>query len=81
MLLNASRQSGKSTTVALLNVHTALYVPDSLCLMLSPTLRQSGELFRKARDLLGHVEGKKLPRGDSALAAAAERLADRESAR
>ena len=27
MLLNASRQSGKSTTVALLNVHTALY-PD-----------------------------------------------------
>jgi hypothetical protein len=47
-LLNASRQSGKSTTVALLNVHTALYQPDSLCLMLSPTLRQSGELFRKA---------------------------------
>jgi hypothetical protein len=47
-LLNASRQSGKSTTVALLNVHTALYQPNSLCLMLSPTLRQSGELFKKA---------------------------------
>src|SRR5215203_6670706 len=47
-LLNASRQSGKSTTVALLNVHTALYEPDSLCLMLSPSLRQSGELFKKA---------------------------------
>jgi hypothetical protein len=48
MLLNASRQSGKSTTVAVLNVHTALYQPDSLCLMLSPSLRQSGELFKKA---------------------------------
>jgi hypothetical protein len=47
-LLNASRQSGKSTTVALLNVHTALYQPGSLCLMLSPSLRQSGELFKKA---------------------------------
>jgi hypothetical protein len=47
-ILNASRQSGKSTTVALLNVHTALYTPDSLCLMLSPSLRQSGELFKKA---------------------------------
>jgi hypothetical protein len=46
--LNASRQSGKSTTVALLNVHAALYGPGSLCLMLSPTLRQSGELFKKA---------------------------------
>jgi hypothetical protein len=46
--INASRQSGKSTIVALLNVHTAVYEPDSLCLMLSPTLRQSGELFKKA---------------------------------
>lgn len=53
MLLNCSRQSGKSTTVALLNVHTALYVPDSLCLMLSPSLRQSGELFKKASGIYG----------------------------
>lgn len=48
VLLNASRQSGKSTAVAILNLHTALYEADSLCLMLSPTLRQSGELFKKA---------------------------------
>lgn len=48
MLLNASRQSGKSTTVALLTVHTAVYQPGSLCLMLSPSLRQSGELFKRA---------------------------------
>jgi hypothetical protein len=48
LLLNASRQSGKSTTVAALALHTALYDPGALVLMLSPSLRQSGELFRKA---------------------------------
>lgn len=47
MLLNASRQSGKSTTVAALAVHTALYQPGALVLLLSPSLRQSGELFKK----------------------------------
>jgi hypothetical protein len=60
MLLNASRQSGKSTTVALLSLHTASYCPGSLCLMLSPTLRQSGELFRKAKDLLAASGGVEL---------------------
>ena len=29
--------------------------------MLSPTLRQSGELFRKAKELLGAIEGRRLP--------------------
>src|SRR5258708_7428416 len=48
LLLNCSRQSGKSSTVALLAMHTALYSPGSLILMVSPTQRQSGELFRKA---------------------------------
>lgn len=48
ILLNASRQSGKSTTVATLAVWTALYRPDSLVLLLSPGLRQSSELFKKA---------------------------------
>src|SRR5215212_8563036 len=47
-LLNASRQSGKSTTTGTLAVHEAIYRPGSLTLMLSPGLRQSGELFRKA---------------------------------
>jgi Terminase large subunit, T4likevirus-type, N-terminal len=50
LLLNCSRQSGKSTTTAALSVHTALYLPDSLVLLLSPSLRQSGELFRKCLD-------------------------------
>ncbi len=47
VLLNCSRQSGKSTTVAVLALHTALFTPGSLTLLLSPTLRQSAELFRK----------------------------------
>jgi len=47
LLVNCSRQSGKSTTCAVLAVHTALYDPGSLTLLLAPTWRQAGELFRK----------------------------------
>jgi hypothetical protein len=46
-LLNASRQSGKSTISAVLAAHAAIYQPGSLTLLLSPTLRQSQELFKK----------------------------------
>lgn len=45
-MLLCSRQSGKSQTAAALALHTALLMPNSLILLLSPTLRQSGELFR-----------------------------------
>jgi len=47
-LYNCSRQSGKSTVAGILAVHTALYDPSSLVLLLSPSLRQSQELFKKA---------------------------------
>jgi hypothetical protein len=47
ILLNCCRQSGKSTSTASLALHTALYQPASLTLALSPSLRQSQELFRK----------------------------------
>ncbi len=47
MLLNCSRQSGKSTTTAIIALHQAVYTPGSLVLLLSPGLRQSAELFRK----------------------------------
>jgi hypothetical protein len=53
VLLNCSRQSGKSTTVAALALHTALFTPGALVLLLSPSLRQSGEIFRKVLD--GHA--------------------------
>src|SRR4051794_29630941 len=41
-----SRQAGKSTTACLMALHTVLYEPPALVLMLSPSLRQSSELFR-----------------------------------
>jgi hypothetical protein len=47
VLLNCSRQSGKSTMAALLALHRALTVPGSLVLCLAPALRQSQELFGK----------------------------------
>jgi hypothetical protein len=50
VLLNASRQSGKSTVVAALALHTALFTRKALVLLLSPSLRQSAELFRKVLD-------------------------------
>jgi len=52
ILLCCSRQSGKSSVSSLLALHTALFRPGSLVLMVSPSLRQSGELFRK---LLGYL--------------------------
>jgi len=46
ILLLCSRQTGKSTTAAALAILEAVRIPGSLVLLLSPTLRQSGELFR-----------------------------------
>lgn len=46
-LLLCTRQAGKSTVTAALALHEALYRPPALILLLSPSLRQSGELFRK----------------------------------
>lgn len=50
ILLNCGRQTGKSTTAAFKALHSALYEPRTLTLLLSPGLRQSTELFRKIRD-------------------------------
>ena len=47
ILLNCSRQSGKSTTTAILGLHTALFTPDGLVLMVAPSLRQARLVFDK----------------------------------
>lgn len=49
VLLNCSRQAGKSTSTAVLALHAALYQPGALILLLAPALRQSQELFRKVK--------------------------------
>jgi hypothetical protein len=50
VLLLCSRQSGKSSTCALLALHQAIYQPGNLILLLSPSLRQSQELFKKVQN-------------------------------
>jgi hypothetical protein len=51
LMLNCARQSGKTTTVAAMALHQALYVPRSFCLVFSPSLDQSLEFFRRVADL------------------------------
>ncbi len=46
-VLNCSRQSGKSTVAGLLALTMTVYRPNTLVLVLSPTERQSGLLFRQ----------------------------------
>ena len=67
LLLNCSRQSGKSTITSLLAIHTALYQPQALVLLLSPSLRQSQELFRKALGIYRVLERPVRPESESAL--------------
>lgn len=56
VLLNCSRQSGKSTTVAALSLHTVLCRPGTLVLLVSPSLRQSQELFRKVIECYAAID-------------------------
>jgi hypothetical protein len=67
ILLNCSRQAGKSTVTAALAVHTALYEPGALALLLSPSLRQSQELFRKALEIYHSLDHPVPMEAESAL--------------
>lgn len=67
VLLNCCRQSGKSTTAAGLAVYTALYEPESPVLLLSPSLRQSSELFRKCADIYRAIDKPVEAEAESAL--------------
>ena len=67
MLFNCARQSGKSLIAALIALHTATYQPGSLSLLLSPTLRQSQELFRKVKDAFQAVAPGAPSEAESAL--------------
>jgi hypothetical protein len=52
LLILCSRQVGKSETTATLAAHTAIYDAGAPVLLLSPSLRQSGQLFGKVRQRL-----------------------------
>ncbi len=68
ILLNCNRQSGKSTTTAILGLHTALYRPRSLILLISPSLRQSKELLAKVQGFFKLLPEKAKPDEDNKLA-------------
>jgi len=67
ILLNCCRQAGKSTMAATLAVHAAVFQANSLVLLLSPSLRQSQELFKKALRTYQAVDGSAPSTTESAL--------------
>jgi hypothetical protein len=67
ILLLCSRQAGKSTASAALALQVALLQPQALVLLCSPSLRQSGELFRKVLHLFDALERPVAVRSASSL--------------
>jgi hypothetical protein len=67
VLLNCSRQSGKSTMSGVIALHRALYFPGSLVLCLAPSERQSKEVFAKVSDSYRRLRGTPAPASDRKL--------------
>src|SRR6516164_4891023 len=70
LLLNCSRQAGKSTVVALLGLVEAVFVPGTKVLLVSRTFRQSRELFHIVTEFyrrLGEPMRKRLTREELLL--------------
>jgi hypothetical protein len=67
VLLNCSRQSGKSTMSGIIALHRALYRPGSLVLCLAPSERQSKELFSKVAGFYRELRGAPPPESDRKL--------------
>jgi hypothetical protein len=56
-LLLCSQQSGKTTTAGLMGLHRALYNSGSLVLIVSPSQRQSAEIFRSVMAFYRKLDG------------------------
>src|SRR5262249_445256 len=67
ILLLSPRQAGKSTATALVALATAVMQPGALVLLVSPSQRQSGELFRVVMRHLRDLPGAPEIRAESAL--------------
>ncbi|TPL06420.1 terminase [Mesorhizobium sp. B2-4-14] len=68
-LLLCSRQSGKTEVAICKALHTAIYQPPALVVILSPSQRQSGELFRRLMLCHQRLEGAPELIAESALRA------------
>src|SRR5262249_56019811 len=62
-------QAGKSTATAVVAFHAALFEPGSLTLLVSPSQRQSRELFAKVIDFLRSLEPAETLEEDNKLSA------------
>ena len=70
MLLLCSRQSGKTTVASFIVLRTAIYDrPGGLVVVVSPSQRQSGEIFRTIMSLHSRLTGVPELRAESALRA------------
>ena len=69
-LILASRQVGKTTTCGQIGLHTALYSSSALVLIVSPSQRQSGEIFRSVMTFYRKLKG--APESAAELALRAE---------
>jgi hypothetical protein len=67
VLLLCSRQAGKSTGTAAVAVWESLYNAPALILLLSPSQRQSQELFRKVMDFYHALGAPIKPKSESTL--------------
>jgi hypothetical protein len=57
VLLNCTRQFGKSTTAAILALHEAIYAAPAMIVLVSPSQPQSTELYRKVHSFWERLEG------------------------
>src|ERR1700757_4532152 len=62
LLVNCSRQWGKSTTASLIALHTALYAAPAMIVLISPSQPQSTELFKKIHGFWSKLAG--VPKAD-----------------
>lgn len=61
MILLCSRQSGKTTVSSLIGLHEAFTQPRALVLILSPSLRQSGEMLRTIKAAVAALSSVPVP--------------------
>ena len=65
VLLNNSRQSGKSTVCAMMAVYEVVYRAPALVIMTSPSQLQSGELYKKFTSYLRALPGAPATKNES----------------
>jgi hypothetical protein len=57
VLLNCTRQWGKTTTTAAIASHEALFTAPAMIVLVSPSQQQSGELFKKVAEFCRRMPG------------------------